>query len=169
MCKVPNGRALHKRYCSKEDIIMTKHLTTLNLDSLVKNAIGVDRFMQDVMHRLDNVNSGNYPPYNIILIDDDKYSLEIALAGFSKDDIEVSVENGQLTVSSKTVEETHDEDENESVKYLYKGISSRSFVRTFTLGEHIEVVGASMENGILHVALDRIVPEALKPKQIEVK
>lgn len=144
---------------------MTKHLTSVNLDSFLKNAIGFENLFSHALPRLEHINSNNYPPYNIIAVDDDHFRLEVALAGFAKDDIEVTVEDGYLTVQSHKVEETDEEQEN----YIYKGISSRSFMRSFKLGEHVEVTNASMDNGILVVEVERIVPEALKPKQIEVK
>lgn len=141
---------------------MTRQLTTLNLDTFLKNAIG----MHDMFDRIEHANAGNYPPYNVIALGNDLFRIELAVAGFLKEYINVTIENGELTVTGQG-EESADLEDGE--KYLHKGISSRSFYRSFTLAEHVEVTNATVENGILKINLQRIVPEALKPKQIEIK
>jgi molecular chaperone IbpA len=115
--------------------------------------------------RLNNAhktNSHSYPPYDLLKLDEDTYKLSIAVAGFSKDDIDVSVDNGTLIVKGEIVEVT-------DAKVVHKGIASRKFTRSFALGEYMEVTGAEMQDGMLHVSIDRIVPEEKKPKTIKIK
>lgn len=110
-------------------------------------------------------NSSGYPPYDIVKIDDDTYEIDIALAGFSKEDINVTVDNGSLIIKGDKQSNTNDE----STTTVYKGISSRKFTRIFALGEYMEVTSAELQDGLLIVKIERIVPEDKKPKQIEVK
>jgi molecular chaperone IbpA len=113
------------------------------------------------------VPSVNYPPYNIVEVTKNKYNIEVALAGYNKKDIDVSVENGQLTIKSKKSEkdETKDEDGNT----IYKGIAKRYFERSFTLSDDVEIKGAELKDGLLTVSLEKIVPESKKPRTIEIK
>lgn len=103
-----------------------------------------------------------YPPYDVLKLDEDTFQVSIAVAGFTKDDIDVSVENGTLIVKGEITEVTDGE-------YLHKGIAARKFTRTFALGEYMEVTGAIIEDGMLHVNVDRIIPEEKKPKKIKIK
>ncbi len=103
-----------------------------------------------------------YPPYDIVKLDEDTYKLSLAVAGFSKDDIKVSVDNGTLIVKGEIVEVT-------DAEVVHKGIAGRKFTRTFALGEYMEVTGAEMKDGMLHIDIDRIVPEDKKPKEIAIK
>jgi molecular chaperone IbpA len=103
-----------------------------------------------------------YPPYDILKLDEDTYKLSLAIAGFSKDDINVSVDNGTLIIKGELVEVTNAE-------IVHKGIAGRKFTRTFALGEYMEVTGAEMKDGILNIDIDRIVPEDKKPKEISIK
>jgi molecular chaperone IbpA len=103
-----------------------------------------------------------YPPYDVLKLDEDTFQVSIAVAGFTKDDIDVSVENGTLIVKGEIKEVTDGE-------YLHKGIAARKFTRTFALGEYMEVTGANIEDGMLHVNVDRIIPEEKKPKKIKIK
>ena len=104
----------------------------------------------------------NYPPYNIIKIDEDKFIMEFAVAGFTKDEIEVIVHKGVLTAKGEKQEDAED------TNYVYKGIATRKFSRSFTLPEHTDVTGAEVYNGILTVNLKREVPEEQKPKTIKI-
>ncbi|MDG2176216.1 MAG: Hsp20 family protein [Gammaproteobacteria bacterium] len=118
---------------------------------------------------LDNIptndrSTSSYPPYNIELIKDDEYRITMAVAGFTDDDINVEVENNTLTVASNKEEETNDAENN----YLHQGIAERNFQRQFKLADHINVTGARLENGLLHVELEREIPEAMKPRQISI-
>ena len=108
----------------------------------------------------------NYPPYNIVKTGDYTYDIELALAGFNKKDIDVSYEDGVVTV--KTIHETTEEtDANGSV--LHRGISKRHFTKSFTVADDVEVKGAELKDGLLKIALERIIPESKKPRSIEVK
>ena len=107
----------------------------------------------------------NYPPYNIVKTDTNKYDIEVALAGFNKKDIDVSVENGVLTIESKVEEKDKDEDGNT----IYKGISKRYFKRSFTIADDVEIKGAELKDGLLKVSMEKIVPESKKLKSIEIK
>lgn len=107
-------------------------------------------------------NVPNYPPYNIKKVDENRYVIELAIAGFSKSDIEIIFEDNKLIVNGKTKDEGAEH-------FLFKGIANRAFTRTFLLDEHIEIKDADMFNGMLKVFLEKIIPEHKKPKRIEVK
>ena len=104
----------------------------------------------------------NYPPYNVIKEDDDTYIVEIALAGFDKSDLSVTVDNGNLIVKGE-------KEKKDDVEFTHKGIANRSFTRSFALGEFMEITGAEFENGMLSITVERIVPEEKKPKSIKIK
>lgn len=106
-------------------------------------------------------NIPNYPPYNIRKVSENKYVIELAVAGFSTSDVEITFEDNKLIVSGKT----HDDADN----FLFKGIANRAFTRTFALDDQIVIDNAEMVNGMLKIALDRIIPEHKKPRKIEVK
>ena len=106
-------------------------------------------------------NIPNYPPYNIRKIEENKYVIELAVAGFGKSDIEISIEDNKLIISGNAKEDNDN--------FLYKGIANRAFTRTFLLNDHIEINDAAMMNGMLKIALEKIIPEHKKPKKIEVK
>jgi molecular chaperone IbpA len=103
-----------------------------------------------------------YPPYDIIKLDEDTYKLSLAVAGFSKDDIKVSVDNGTLIIRGEINEVLE-------AKVVHKGIASRKFTRTFALGEYMEVTDAEIKDGMLYINIDRIIPEDKKPKEIAIK
>jgi len=124
--------------------------------------IGYNRQIAQMNQVHQNAINQSYPPFNIIKIDDDNFCIDIAVAGFSKDDLSVSVEDQTLTVKGDI--ETDKED-----KFIHKGIATRKFTRTFSLAEYIEVKSAEVENGMLCIMLEREVPEAKKPKQIKIK
>ena len=111
--------------------------------------------------------SNNYPPYNIVKSGNNKYDVEVALAGFNKKDINVNVGDGMLTIESKKEDKISDEDENGEV--LHQGISQRYFKRSFSVADDVEVKGAKLENGLLRVSMERKIPEARKLKTIDVK
>ena len=134
-----------------------------NLNQLTPYAVGFDRvFDQLNTHARNNATSTGFPPYNIRKGGDYTYAIEMALAGFSKNDIEIEVAEGLLTVRS-----IKENDENDSD--IYRGISYRKFNRKFTLADDIVVKDASLENGMLEITLERIVPDAKKPRIIKVK
>ena len=126
--------------------------------------IGIDRELNRFRHASEVAAKQSYPPYNLVKIDDDNYMVNLAVAGFTKHEISISVENNTLTVSGEII--TEDE---EGIEYLHKGIAMRKFTRTFALGEYMEVISAEMDNGILYVSVRREIPEEKKPKQITIK
>jgi molecular chaperone IbpA len=107
-------------------------------------------------------NSQSYPPYDLLKLDEDTYQISLAIAGFSKEDIDVSVDNGTLIIKGEIVEVT-------DAEVVHKGIAGRKFVRSFALGEYMEVTSAELKDGMLHVHVVRIVPEEKKPKTIKIK
>ncbi len=107
-------------------------------------------------------NSQSYPPYDLIKLDEDTYRISLAIAGFSKENINVLVDNGTLIIKGEIVEVT-------DAEVVHKGIAGRKFTRSFALGEYMEVTGAEMKDGMLHINVDRIIPEDKKPKTIEIK
>ena len=134
-----------------------------NLNQLTPYVVGFDRvFDQLNTYAANNATSTGFPPYNIRKGGDYTYAIEMALAGFSKNDIEIEVAEGLLTVRS-----IKENDENDSD--IYRGISYRKFNRKFTLADDIVVKDASLENGMLEITLERIVPDAKKPRKITIK
>jgi len=119
------------------------------------------------VERLNNIHreavSQSFPPYNITKLDDDSYRVSLAVAGFDRKDIEVSVDNGSLIIKGEIKSDA------ETGEVLHRGIAARKFTRTFALGEYMEVVGAEMLNGMLHIDVDRFIPEDKKPKTIKIK
>ena len=115
--------------------------------------------------RLNNahrINSQSYPPYDILKLDEDTYRISLAVAGFTKEDIDVSIDNGTLNIKGEIVEVI-------DAEVVHKGIAGRKFTRSFALGEYMEVTGADMKDGMLHINVERIVPEEKKPKSIKIK
>ena len=134
---------------------------TLDPSRINTYSIGFDRMFDNLM----NVpTASTYPPYNIVKNDDDKFTLEIAVAGFSKDEIEIEFKENILKIESKSRPEGDDEKE-----YLHKGISNKRFQKTFTLSDDVVVNGADMKDGILKIDMERIIPEEKKPRLIEIK
>ena len=121
--------------------------------------IGFDRVL-DRMHQ-QIPGQTNYPPYNIIKVDDDHYTIDIAVAGFLEDELDIELKDGVLSVEGKK----SDDDE---TQYMHKGISTRQFRRTFTLADTIIVKGADYNNGILHIDLENVIPEEKKPRKIAI-
>ena len=122
-------------------------------------AIGFDRTLQ-LLERADANSSSNYPPYNIVKIDEENFQIEMAVAGFDKKEVSISKEKEELIIEG--------EQDTESKEYVHQGLASRSFKRSFTLADDIIVKGADMKNGILVVSLERIVPEEDKPQEIKI-
>jgi molecular chaperone IbpA len=107
-------------------------------------------------------NSQTYPPYDLLKLDEDTYRISLAVAGFSRENINISVDNGTLIIKGEIVEVI-------DAEVVHKGIAGRKFVRSFALGEYMEVTGAEMKDGMLHINVDRVIPEDKKPKTIEIK
>jgi|TARA_Y100000114_G_scaffold69625_1_gene63739 molecular chaperone IbpA len=141
-------------------------LTTLDINKLTPYAVGFDRVFDDMFKYIEhNTSSTGYPPYNIIR-DGEKFQIEIALAGVDKKDLEITVAEGVLTVEHKPAGE---QDLGNSWDWIHKGIAQRNFKRNFTLSDDIVVQGSRMENGMLYIELERIIPEEKKPKTIAIK
>ena len=107
-------------------------------------------------------NTTSYPPYDLIKLNQDTYRLSLAIAGFTKEDIDVTVDNGTLIIKGEIIDVT-------DAEVVHKGIASRKFIRSFALGEYMEVTGAELKDGMLHINVDRIIPEEKKPKAIKIK
>lgn len=141
-------------------------MRTYDFAPLWRSSVGFDRLFDLIndTQRLDA--QDNYPPYDIVRTGDDSYRISIALAGFSPDDINITAQQNKLTVmGNKTDRQTGPAPEQE---YLYQGILGRPFERQFNLEDHVEVEGASFENGLLQIELARKIPEAMKPRRIEI-
>jgi molecular chaperone IbpA len=130
---------------------------------LFRSTIGFDRLTRfaDAAMRVDNAPPG-YPPYNIEKTGEDTYRLTMAVAGFSPDELDVTVQQNSLIVTGKAKKEEHES------RYLHRGIARRAFERHFSLADHIKVAGATVANGMLHVDLAREIPEAAKPRKIAI-
>ena len=140
-------------------------MRTYDLSPLYRSTVGFDR-LASIMDNVKTTDSGQsgYPPYNIEKIGDDSYRISIAVAGFTDADLTIEARDGQLIISGKKTTET----EEKEVNYLHRGIATRAFEKRFQMADHVRAVGATTENGLLHVDLVREVPEALKPRKIEI-
>ncbi|MCU8029424.1 Hsp20 family protein [Shewanella sp. SM73] len=133
-----------------------------DLAPLYRSAIGFDRLAQLAEHAAANNGNTGYPPYNIELLGENRYRITMAVAGFSMNELEISSEGEKLLVKGNKAESQSER------KYLYQGIAERGFERTFQLADYVTVLGASLENGLLNIDLVREIPEALKPRKIEI-
>ena len=138
-------------------------MRTYDFSPLYRATVGFDR-IADLMDRVlsSDVPQPTYPPYNIEKIDENAYRISVAVAGFSPDELNVEVKDGGLIVSARKA------DEAETKTYLHRGIATRAFERRFALADHVKVSGATHADGMLHIDLVREVPEALKPRRIEI-
>ncbi len=138
-------------------------MNAFDLSPLFRTAIGFDRLGRLVDSALSQADAPAYPPYNIEKTGDDTYRLTMAVAGFGPEDIELTVKENTLLVTGRGKEA------NGERQYLHRGIAGRAFERRFVLADHLVVEGASLENGLLHVELRRVVPESLKPRRVEIR
>ncbi|OKY27999.1 MULTISPECIES: Hsp20 family protein [Thalassotalea] len=138
--------------------------TTTDFSPLYRSFIGFDHLagLLDKASRADKQSS--YPPYNIELLAEDQYRITMAVAGFAEEELAIQSEHNNLVITGTKAGETDKTDR----KFLHQGIAERNFERKFQLGDHVKVVGAFMENGLLHVDLQREIPEALKPRKIAI-
>ena len=134
---------------------------TYDFTPLFRTAIGFDRMARLAGTAQESVSQA-YPPYNIERVGDDSYRLTMAVAGFSQDDLELTVRENSLIIAGRVKAEV------EAGEVLYRGIAGRAFERRFVLADHIVVDGADLQNGLLHVGLKRVVPEALRPRRIQI-
>lgn len=144
---------------------MTNTLTLRSFDipSIHKFAVGFDGVFDEILRLSNQQKDTNYPPYNIVKHSDNKFVIELAVAGFKEGDIIVTVDKNLLTI-----EGSQSVDLDTNVEYLYRGISARNFTRTFTLADHVEVSDAVVNNGIMGITLERQVPDELQPKKIAI-
>lgn len=138
-------------------------MRNFDLSPLFHSAVGFDRLHQalETASRLDNA-ANAYPPYDIETTGEDSYRITLAVAGLSEGDIEITAKENSLVISAGKQEETEDK------TYLHRGIARRAFERRFELADHVKVVGASLDKGLLNVDLVREVPQALQPRKIEI-
>ena len=148
---------------------MTKTLTLRSFDipALTKFGIGFDNMFDELMRVNAQQSSTNYPPYDIVQVNDDEYMISVAVAGFGYDNLSVTKDKKILVIEGKHSRETV-ENEDSTAKYLHKGVSERSFRREFQLADHVEITGAHLELGILSIHLKREIPEEAKPKTIAI-
>ena len=138
-------------------------MRTYDFTPLYRSTIGFDRLANVLDSVLTNdVGGQTYPPYNIEKTGDDAYRITLAVAGFTDDELTIEAREGQLVISGKKAAEEGEPN------FLYRGIATRAFERRFQLADHVRATGAATENGLLHVDLVREVPEALKPRKIEI-
>jgi molecular chaperone IbpA len=138
-------------------------MTRISFGPLFHQTLGFENFIRDVEKMLDSeVKPSTFPPHNIIKSDENKYVVELAVAGFAKDEIDISLQDGSLTIKGEKKESTPD------IQYLHRGIGTRSFTKVITIADTIEVKGAEIKDGILRVGLENIIPEHKKPRKIEI-
>lgn len=160
------GKELYKTDLSKlatktiayyEDSIMR----TVDFTPLYRNAIGFDRLFNMMEANTSKNSSGGYPPYNIEQQDENHYRITMAVAGFAEEQLDLTQKENMLIVKGERKTE-------EEKQYVYQGIAERDFERKFQLADYVKVVGASMENGLLHIDLEREIPEAMQPRKISI-
>ena len=139
-------------------------MVNFDLTPLFRTTVGFDRLMDLVENGLTTAkNETGYPPYNIEKLGEDRYRVTLAVAGFSRDNLDIVIEKNQLTVTGQVGERTEDE-----TQFLHRGIARRAFRHRFEVADNVHVVGAELANGLLSIELKREVPEELKPRRIEI-
>ena len=137
-------------------------LTRFDTSALNRALLGFDELFNNVENRFANQINNNYPPYNIVKHDDNSYELEIAVTGFNKDEVTVEIDQNQLVVKG-----VRNKSNDVTAEFLHRGLAFRDFTRSWTLAEHMEVGEGRIKNGVLTVALKCVIPETLKPRQIQ--
>lgn len=140
-------------------------MTRISFGPLAHTTLGFENFFRDVEKLLDmdvTKTTQSFPPHNIIKLDDTHYVVELAVAGFNKDEIEITTQGGTLTIKGEKQEGLA------NVQYLHRGIGTRSFTKQLTIADTVEVKGAEFKDGILRVGLENVIPEAKKPRKIEI-
>jgi len=138
-------------------------MNSIDLSPLYRNSIGFDRLasLLDSTLNTESVSPG-YPPYNIEVIDENRYAITVAVAGFERDELDIQVEKGVLSIHGKK-----EQDDNRN--FLHHGIAQRAFERKFNLADYVEVTGADLQNGLLTINLVKEIPEAMKPRSISIQ
>lgn len=140
---------------------MTK-TSTLSMPHLYRSTVGFDRLFEELGRQFENSTQTGYPPYDVIQVNEDEYTVSLAVAGFSMNELSITKEKNILRIAG------HSETSDIGNRYLHHGIAKRDFTREFTLADHVDVVDATLDLGMLTVHLKREVPEAEKPKQISI-
>jgi molecular chaperone IbpA len=140
-------------------------IDTNTLNALNKAFLGFDSLFTDFEQRFANQINNNYPPYNILKHGKDTYEIQVAVTGFSSEEITVEVDQQQLVIKGEKPEDDADTE----TQYIHRGLAQRNFTRVLPLAEHIEVGDAAIKNGVLSVTLTRVIPEALKPRVLKIK
>lgn len=143
---------------------MTQQLTRFDPQALSRALVGFDRLFDDMERRFATQMSNNYPPHNIARIGENQYEIQMAVTGFSKEEVTVQVEADEIIVKG----ESSTPNESADKEYLHRGLALRDFERTFKMAEHMKVIGAEIKNGILTIKIEREIPEALKPRIIDI-
>ena len=139
-------------------------MRTFDFSPLYRSAVGFDRMTSLLDAAQKNTAADSYPPYNIVKTGEDAYQISVAVAGFGPQDLDVEVRDGQLVVVGKGAN-----DSDEDVNFLHRGIARRAFERRFQLADHVEVKAADLKDGLLVIDLVREIPEAMKPRKIEIQ
>ena len=135
--------------------------TTFDFAPYRRSTVGFDRLFDLLESGAGNGGQDNYPPFDLIRLDDNRFRINIAVAGFGQNEIDITSQQSQLIVSGKKGDE-------DGASYIHRGIATRSFERRFALADHIKVTGAELEDGLLQIELVREIPEAMKPRKIEI-
>ncbi|GGY44777.1 Hsp20 family protein [Parvularcula lutaonensis] len=138
-------------------------MRTYDLTPVYRQSVGFDRLFNELFDGLSKAETTGYPPYNIEVLGENDYRITLAVAGFSEDELEIEVTDRALRISG-----SRKEDDGVERKFLHQGIAGRSFERRFQLADHLKVRGATMENGLLNIELQREIPEAMKPRKIAI-
>lgn len=144
---------------------MTYKLSTLDIPTFRRATVGFDRLFEDLHRSIETNRGDNYPPYNSIKTGENTYVIELAVTGFSESELAVELKENVLTVTG-----THGEEEEThyTPEYLHRGLARRNFVRQWTLGDHVEVKGVFVRNGVMNIQLEQIIPEEQQPKSIAI-
>lgn len=143
---------------------MTNHqLARFDTSALNKALLGFDEIFNNLEQRFATQINNNYPPYNVLKKDENSYELEVAVTGFTPEEVTVEINQNQLIVKGERKRE-----EDTGLQYLHRGLATRDFTRTWTLAEHMEVDQGSIKNGVLRIPIKRVIPEALKPRVLKI-
>jgi molecular chaperone IbpA len=138
-------------------------LQRFDTQALNRALVGFDRIFDDMERRFASQVTNNYPPYNICRLQENLYQIEIAVTGFEKNEITVTVEQDKLNIAGQ-----RNKDEDTTAEFLHRGLALRDFERTFTLAEHMKIISAEIKNGVLSIRIEREIPESAKPRIIDV-
>lgn len=138
-------------------------LVRFDTNALNKALLGFDDLFNNFEQRFANQINNNYPPYNIVKKDENNYEIEVAVTGFLPEEVSVEIDQNQLIVKGE-----RKRDEDADLQYIHRGLATRDFTRMWTLAEHMEVNTGTIKNGVLRIALQRVVPEALKPRVLKI-